>query len=91
MDLFTAQGASKWAEARDEQRSLGEIRADAFVDTNSLAPILPLAAGPSGYARVIGTSHQAVFERGLELARAGGLSLRGDELRTAFEKGFALT
>lgn len=65
--------------------------ADAFVDTNSLAPILPLAAGSSGYARVIGTPHQAVFERGLELARAGGLTLRGEELRTAFEKGFALT
>jgi phosphoserine phosphatase len=65
--------------------------ADAFVDSASLAPILPIAAGPAGYARVIGTPHQAVFERGLELARQGSLNLRGEDLRSAFEKGFALS
>ena len=65
--------------------------ADAFVDSESLAPILPLAAGPGGYARVIGTPHQAVFERGLELARNGSLSLRTEDLRSAFDKGFTLS
>ena len=65
--------------------------ADAFVDSASLAPILPLAAGPGGYARVVGTQHQAVFDRGIELALNGSLSLRTDELRSAFEKGFTPT
>ena len=35
--------------------------------SNSLAPILPLAAGPAAYIRTIGTPHQAVFDRGLQL------------------------
>ena len=65
--------------------------ADAFVDSASLAPILPLAAGPGGYARVVGTQHQAVFDRGIELALNGSLSLRTEELRSAFEKGFTPT
>ena len=65
--------------------------ADAFVDSASLAPILPLAAGPGGYARVVGTQHQAVFDRGIELALNGSLSLRTDDLRSAFEKGFTPT
>jgi phosphoserine phosphatase len=65
--------------------------AEAFIDSASLAPILPVAAGPSGYARVIGTPHQAVFERGISLALNGSLSLRNDELRSAFEKGFTPT
>ncbi|PJF23859.1 MAG: hypothetical protein CUN53_20760, partial [Phototrophicales bacterium] len=34
--------------------------ADIFVSVNSLAPILPLAAGASGLAKVSGTLHQAV-------------------------------
>ncbi|MDX1991889.1 MAG: HAD-IB family phosphatase [bacterium] len=62
---------------------------DAFVHSASLAPILPLAAGPSGYARVMGTPHQAVFDLGLRLAHADGLTLKNPDLRTAFEGAFA--
>jgi hypothetical protein len=58
--------------------------ADAFVTVNSLAPILPIAAGPQGYARLVGTPHQAVFDRGLALAREG-LLLKPEDMRTAFD------
>lgn len=64
-------------------------QADAFVSVNSLAPILPMAAGPTAYGRVIGTPHQAVFERGLEfLAGEDGISVQSDDLRAAFERAF---
>ncbi len=64
---------------------------DIFVQINSLAPILPIAAGPSGYARVLGTEHQAVFDRGLTLARTDDFIINQPDLRQAFEQGFAAT
>lgn len=64
--------------------------AEVFVSSGSLAPILPLAAGTSGYARVIGTPHQAIFDKGLALARTGGVTIKPDDLRLQFEQGFAV-
>jgi hypothetical protein len=63
--------------------------AAAFITSESLAPILPIAAGPTGYQRIKGTAQQAVFDRGLELARSGGLTMKQDVLLQAFEKAFA--
>jgi phosphoserine phosphatase len=80
VDLFVGFGG---VVARQKVRDEAEV----FVQVNSLAPILPLAAGQTGYARVLGTPHQAVFERGLALAREGVL-FKHDELREAFAKGF---
>lgn len=64
--------------------------ADVFVESKSLSPILPIAAGLSGYTRVLGTPHQAVFERGLALGRTPEVTMKSDDLRVAFDKGFAL-
>ncbi|GIK28427.1 MAG: HAD-IB family phosphatase [Chloroflexi bacterium] len=61
---------------------------DAFVHTPSIAPVLPLAAGPAGYQRVLGTPHQAVFDRGIRLALEGGLTFRTDDFRAAFTTAF---
>lgn len=81
VDLFVGFGG---VVARQKVKDAAEV----FIDSDSLAPILPLAAGTSGYARVIGTPHQAVFERGLALARAGGLTIKPDDMRADFEGGF---
>jgi hypothetical protein len=62
--------------------------ADIFVPVNTLAPILPIAAGPTGYARTIGTPHQAVFERGIALALDSGATFHDPEQRAAFEAAF---
>lgn len=80
VDLFVGFGG---VVARQKVRD----EADVFVYINSLAPVLPIAAGPAGYARVIGTEHQAIFERGLQLA-ASGMTIRHDEMRRAFETAF---
>jgi phosphoserine phosphatase len=83
VDLFVGfGGVVARAKVRDN--------AAAFIESASLAPILPIAAGPIGYQRIKGTPHQAVFDRGLELALSGGLSLKNDTLLQAFEKAFAL-
>lgn len=62
--------------------------ADIFVPVNTLAPILPIAAGPGGYARTIGTPHQAVFERGIGLALNHGAHFHDAEQRAVFEAAF---
>ncbi len=61
--------------------------ADVFVESKSIAPILPLAVGPAAYIRTLGTPHQATFERGLELA-AQAMTIRDDDLRRAYERAF---
>jgi len=81
VDLFVGFGG---VVAREKVRH----NAEAFIDSQSLAPVLPLAVGPSGYQRVIGTPYQAVFEKGLDLIRAGALVLQSETLREDFEKAF---
>jgi phosphoserine phosphatase len=61
---------------------------DVFVSTQSLAPVLPLAAGTSGYAKVQGTVHQAIFDKGLELARESGMIFNNATLSSTFDKAF---
>jgi phosphoserine phosphatase len=82
VDLFVGFGG---VVARDKVKS----GAEAFVTCNSLAPILPIAAGPTGYARVMGTPHQAVFDKGIALALDGDLNIQNDDLITAFRSAFA--
>lgn len=81
VDLFVGFGG---VAARPKVRD----GADAFISASSLAPLLPLAAGCSGYARLARTPHRALFDRGLALARGGGLSITPDDLRLAFEREF---
>ncbi len=65
--------------------------ADVFVSVNSLAPILPLAAGPAGYARVANTPYKALFDKGLALANEVGMTIQNPELQAAFKKAFEIT
>lgn len=82
VDLFVGFGG---VVAREKVRRESEV----FIHANSLAAILPLAAGTSGVARIAGTPYQAVFERGIALAQGDGMTIQSDELRQAFAKAFA--
>lgn len=62
--------------------------ADVFFTTLTMAPLLPIASGPSGYIRVMGTRFQPVFEKGVRLVLEGTVRL-SDELRQSFERAFA--
>lgn len=82
VDLFVGFGG---VVAREKVRR----DSDVFVASESLAPVLPLAAGASGYARVVGTEHQDIFERGIRLALApDAMQIQPVELREAFEETF---
>ena len=81
VDLFVGFGG---VAARSKVRD----GADVFVSASSLAPLLPLAAGRGGYTRLWNTPHRAVFDRGLALARSGGLAIASADLRLAFEQEF---
>jgi phosphoserine phosphatase len=60
---------------------------DVFVSSKSLAPILPIAAGQSGYAKVMGTPHQAVFDLGLAIA-SENMTIKSDEMAQTFKEAF---
>jgi phosphoserine phosphatase len=63
-------------------------QADVFINTESLAPLLPIVAGRWGYQKVMGTPHQTIFEKGLALAMGEDVLMRPD-LRTAFIEAFS--
>ncbi|MEL7236518.1 MAG: hypothetical protein AAGK74_18585, partial [Chloroflexota bacterium] len=83
VDLFVGFGG---VVARDNVRDA----AAAWLSAKTLAPILPLAAGPNGYARCVGTPHQKVFDKGISLARTTLFELRDDDTRRAYEEAFSL-
>ena len=82
VDLFVGFGG---VVARPKVKS----GSDVFLEVNSLAPILPMAAGAAAYIKTLGTPHQATFERGLELAAQGGLIIQSEDLRRAYDAAFA--
>lgn len=61
---------------------------EAFIHSESIAPILPMAGGADGYARVKDTPHQAIFDKGIKMALAQDLSIQSDDLRVTFERAF---
>lgn len=81
VDLFVGFGG---VVSRPKVKAGSEV----FVEVNSLAPILPLAVGAAAYIKVLGTPHQATFERGLALAEQGGLLIQNDDLRRAYDAAF---
>jgi phosphoserine phosphatase len=62
VDLFVGFGGVA-------HREKVERGSDVYILANSLAPVLPLAAGEAGAAALRGTPHEAVLERGLALCR----------------------
>ncbi|MCA9903302.1 MAG: HAD-IB family phosphatase [Anaerolineae bacterium] len=80
VDLFVGFGG---VVARENVKD----KADVFVQVNSLASIVPMACGFQGYAKVLNTPHQAVFEHGLAHIRDHEVLMRS-ELMQAFEKEF---
>lgn len=85
VDLFVGFGG---VVARDKVK----LGAEVFINSASIAPLLPLAAGTVGYQRCIGTPYEAVFERGIALALGGAaLTIKPEETRGAFVAAFSKT
>lgn len=81
VDLFVGYGG---VVAREKVKNEAEV----FIQTVSLAPVLPLAGGSSGYAKVKDTPHQAVFEKGIRLALTGDVFFKNAEQHQLFASAF---
>ena len=57
---------------------------DVFIESASLAPVLPLATGSLGYTKVKGTQYEALFEKGIRLALSSEVLFKDDEQRQSF-------
>lgn len=83
VDLFVGFGG---VVAREKVLKESEV----FIHSASIAPVLPLIAGSNGYARIRGTTHQAIFDKGLRLALDDqDLTFHNDDLQQAFKGAFA--
>jgi len=83
VDLFVGFGGIV---ARENVRQYARV----WLEANTLAPILPLAAGAVGYARCVGTPHQKVFDKGISMTRTSLFNIQDPDLTRAFEEAFSL-
>lgn len=82
VDLFIGYGG---VVARDKVKSGSEV----FVESTSLACILPLASGHSGWTRVRGTEHEAIFRKGIDIAtQKSSVLFKDEEQRETFIREF---
>lgn len=81
VDLFVGYGG---VVSRDNVKNESEI----FVNTVSLASILPLAAGSVGYEKIRGTEHEEIFKKGIKLVASEQVLFQNDEQRDIFRATF---
>ncbi len=81
VDLFVGYGG---VVARDKVKN----ESDVFIQSLSLAPVLPIACGASGYEKIKGTQYQALFEKGIQLALTNEVLFKDEEQRDIFKKAF---
>jgi phosphoserine phosphatase len=81
VDLFVGFGGV----VRREKVARG---APVYVDSPGLTPILPIALGPAGYRRCLGTQYADPFERGLKHIMRGEVTFREPGRREAFLASF---
>ncbi len=97
--LFIGDGASDLATASHVDLFVGfggvvarervQQEAPLFITVNSLAQVLALAAGSTGYQRLQGTPHQKVFDRGLAQLRRGDMIFNNPDFENALTEEFA--
>ncbi|MEL6524823.1 MAG: HAD-IB family phosphatase [Chloroflexota bacterium] len=81
VDLFVGYGG---VVDRDKVRN----ESDVFIKSLSLAPVLPLATGASGYQKVCDTEHEALFRKGIDLALKNDVLFKDDAQRDHFANAF---
>ncbi len=62
-----------------------------FLSTESLAPLLAVAAGPAGLRLTKDTPHEAIFKKGLDLIQTGALTFNDERLKTKFTQAVNAT
>ena len=83
VDLFVGYGG---VVSRDKVKNESDI----FIQSLSLAPVLPITCGSNGYTKVKGTEHQELFEKGIQMALDNEVLFKDDEQREIFKAAFSL-
>lgn len=65
--------------------------APVFLHTPSIAPILALAAGPAAFRQTIGSSHESLFHKALNLTNTGAFSFTDERIKSKFTTAFNAT
>lgn len=82
VDLFVGYGG---VVARDKVKTESEV----FVQNLSLAVMLPIATGRVGWEKVRNTKHEAIFQKGIDLAlNTQNVLFKDDEQRITFVQEF---
>ena len=81
VDLFVGYGG---VVTRERVRNEAPI----FLQWESLAPLLVLAAGPAAVRRLRHTPHHAVFTKGLHLIAEGALEFTDERLNSKFNRAY---
>lgn len=81
VDLFVGYGG---VIARDKVKKESEI----FVQSQSLASILPLAAGLAAFEKLQGTVYEAVYQKGIEQLVSPQVLFQDEEQRAIFRSAF---
>ncbi len=63
--------------------------ADVFIECESLAPVLPLAASPSDCQRCVQAGYQLLLDKGLNLVREGAVQFRDPANRERILKAYS--
>ena len=82
VDLFVGYGG---VAPRDKVRAGAEV----FIETASLAALLPIAGGVSGWRLALGGPHEALYRKGIELAlRRDALLFRDESTRESLRRNY---
>ena len=84
VDLFVGYGGI-------EKRERVFAESPIFISTESLAPLLAVAAGPAAIRQTQNTPYEPVFQKGLDLIQTGALIFNDERLKTKFTQAVDAT
>jgi phosphoserine phosphatase len=84
VDLFVGYGGIV-----ERERVFAE--APIYISTESLAPLLAVAAGPAALRRTKNTLHEPVFQKGLDLIQRGAITFNNERLKSKFTEAVNAT
>lgn len=84
VDLFVGYGGI-------EKRERVFAESPIFISTESLSPLLAIAAGPAGIRQAKNTPHESVFQKGLDLIQEGALTFNDERLKRKFTQAVNAT
>jgi phosphoserine phosphatase len=84
VDLFVGYGGI-------EKRERVAAESPIFISTESLSPLLAIAAGPAGIRQTKNTPHESVFQKGLDLIKEGAITFNDERLKRKFTQAVNAT